>query len=334
MKALALISGGLDSLLAARLVKDQGIGIIALNFHMPFCSREEKFSYGCPDSVRAVADYLGVELKVINIVDEFLSVLENPGHGYGANLNPCIDCKILMLRKCKELLEEFGAGFVVTGEVLGQRPMSQHRQALVTIEKESGIEGLILRPLCAKLLEETIPEKNKWVDRVRLLDLNGRSRKPQMQLARDFGFHDYANPAGGCLLTDPRFAIRVKDLISHKELDAGNVELLKVGRHFRVSDRAKLVVGRDEKENERLLGLARRGDFIFMPPDDVAGATALGRGAFNDELIRGACAITGRYFDRGGNPDAEISYKIFPDEREYRLTVPVMREEDIVKLRI
>jgi len=334
LKTIALVSGGLDSLLAAKLVKDQGIEVFALHFNIPFCSRKFTGAYGCADSVKKTADYLGVELRVIDIADEFLPILEKPSFGYGANVNPCIDCKILMLRKCKEYLEELGASFVVTGEVLGQRPMSQHRKALVTIEKESGLDGLVVRPLSARLLEETIPEKEGWLDRQRLLDFNGRGRRPQMALAKNFGFTDYSTPAGGCLLTDPEFAKRIKDLMSHKELDLNNVELLKTGRHFRVSSNAKLVVARDEKEGERLLGLALRGDHFFLPPEDVAGATALGRGVFDDALIKLSASIVGRYFDLFGKTDADIVHSIFLGQEKRNISVSVMQEEELVKLRI
>lgn len=334
MRAIALISGGLDSLLAARLIKEQGIEIIALYFNIPFYSRKKESIYGCPDSVKKIGDYLGVELRVMNIAEDFLSVLRQPRHGYGSNINPCIDCKILMLRKCKEYMQDFGASFVVTGEVLGQRPMSQHRETLATIEKDSSLEGLILRPLSAKLLEETTLEKEGWVHRDKLLDFNGRGRRPQMDLAEHFGFKDYSNPAGGCLLTDPLFSKRVKDLIEHKNLNLGNVELLKVGRHFRLSKQAKLVVGRDEEEDERLLGLAIQGDYIFLPPGDIAGATALGRGSFNQELIELSCCILSRYFDLFEKTTAEIVYTIFPDKQEHALTVSVMKDEESDRLRI
>lgn len=334
MKALVLVSGGLDSLLAAQLIKEQGIEIIALHFNIAFCSRKQETSYGCPDSVRKTADYLGVEVKIVDIADDFLVLLKNPAHGYGSNMNPCIDCKILMLRKCKQYLQELDAAFVVTGEVLGQRPMSQHRKALLTIEKESGLDGLILRPLSAKLLGETIVEKEGWVNRNLLLNFNGRGRRPQMDLAGHFGMDDYANPAGGCLLTDQGFSGRLKDLMAHNQLNRLNLELLKSGRHFRLSGEAKLVVGRDQKEGERLLSLALEGDYIFMPPLDIAGATALGRGVFSDSLIKLSCSIVSRYFDLSGKKSAEVVYKIFPKEEEKRLNVEVFADSGILEFRI
>lgn len=334
MKAIALVSGGLDSLLAARLVKEQGIDIIAFYFYIPFCSRKENTPNSYSDNIKKVAEDLGVELRIINISEEFMGLLENPRHGYGSNINPCIDCKILMLRKTKEYMQEVQASFVITGEVLGQRPMSQHRRALTVIDEDSDLKGLILRPLSAKLLQETIAEKEGWVCRDKLLNFNGRGRKPQMELAKIFGFTDYSNPAGGCLLTDPLFAKKVRDLIRLKELSFGNVELLKVGRHFRLSDKAKLVVGRDQKENDRLLGLAVQGDYLFLPSENIAGATALARGMLDDELLRLSAGITSRYFDLQGKTDCEVVCRKFPTNEEQRLKVSVINGQEMESLRI
>ena len=334
MKAFVLLSGGLDSVLAAQLVKEQGIQVTAVYFAIPFCSRAQLSSYGCPDALRRSAQDLGVELKVISIADDFLKIVENPRHGFGSHVNPCIDCKILMLRKCKEMMEQGKASFVATGEVLGQRPMSQHKGALARIEQDSGLEGLVLRPLCAKLLPPTIPEKEGWISREKLLAFNGRSRRPQMELAKKFNLSEYKTPAGGCLLTDPMFARKVKDLLRQKEFNLHNVELLKCGRHFRVSTHARLVVGRDEKEDERLLGLALQGDYIFLPTDTVAGATALGRGVFDEKSLGLACKILGRYFDLNGKLAAQIVYRRFPEQDEKTATVEVFSDSQIAEYRI
>ncbi len=334
MKAIALISGGLDSILAARLIKEQGVTVIALHFYLPFCSRQPEPAYGCSDGVKKASEQLGIELKIANVSNEFLPVLKSPRYGYGSHINPCIDCKILMLRQAKASMAGWGADFVITGEVLGQRPMSQHKQALAAIEKGAGLEGLIVRPLSAKLLPETVPEKEGWLCREKLLDFNGRGRRRQMDLARDLGIQDYANPAGGCLLTDPFFSNRIKDLIAHRELELHNVELLKAGRHFRLSEGAKLVVGRDEKENQRLLGLAMQGDYLFMPPDDVAGATALGRGTFDDALLSLAGSITSRYFDLDGKALARVICKKFPAPGTKELEVEVFTDSRLSAIRI
>ncbi len=313
MKAIALISGGLDSTLAARLVKRQGIEVMGLKFKIPFCPARNKNPLD-----------LGVEIKEVNISDDFLLMLQNPRFGYGANMNPCIDCKILMLKKAKELMNAWGAKFVITGEVLGQRPMSQHKQVLEDIAKCAGLEGLVLRPLSAILLPETIPEKEGWIKRENLLSFSGRSRKPQIELARAFDIKEYAQPAGGCLLTDPEFSKRLKDLIAHEGLSQDNIELLKIGRHFRLNDKAKIVVGRNEKENELLFKLAQGSDYLFMPGDDLAGPTSLGRGIFNDELIKLSCGITCSYCDLNGCSDTDILYRRIGEKENSVLKVSPM----------
>jgi hypothetical protein len=248
-------------------------------------------------------------------------------------MNPCLDCRILLFKKAKELMQKEGASFVVTGEVLGQRPMSQHRQALRLIEKESGLDGLVLRPLCARLLPETIPERELWVNRAKLLGFSGRSRRMQMDLAKTFHIRDYPCAAGGCLLTDPAFSRRIKDLIAHGKLDSPNVELLKLGRHFRLAQNTKLVVGRDEKENTRLFGLLEEGDHLFTPRN-IAGPTALARGDLSKELIHLACGITCRYCDLNGSKTAEMIYKRFPGQEEKILEASALGEEEFAGLRI
>ncbi|MCX5703478.1 MAG: tRNA 4-thiouridine(8) synthase ThiI [Candidatus Omnitrophica bacterium] len=333
MKAIALISGGLDSLLAARLIKEQGIEVIPLNFQIPFCNNK-KPSFNTQDKLSLITGNLGVGLKTVDISNEFLSLLKKPKHGFGANMNPCIDCKILMLNKTRELMQPWGAAFVVTGEVLGQRPMSQHRQALETIEKESELEGLLLRPLSAKLLPSTIPEKQGWVDRNRLLDFSGRTRRPQIKLAKGFHIENYPNASGGCLLTDPEFSKRLKELIQRQELNLSNIELLKIGRHFRLREDTKLIVGRNEKENELLFELAKESDYLFMPPEETAGPTSLGRGIFDAGLIQLASSITSRYCDTNGNTDINILYKQVPEKEERLLEVSPIEEKKLIKLRI
>jgi tRNA U34 2-thiouridine synthase MnmA/TrmU len=334
MKAIALISGGLDSTLAARLIKKQGIDILPLNFKIPFCHRVKNVTDKEENKLAKAADNLGSELKTVDISGDFLNLVKNPEHGFGSNMNPCIDCKILMLRKTKELMRGWNAAFVVTGEVLGQRPMSQHKQALETIVTGSGLEGLVLRPLSARLLTETIPEKEGWIERNRLLNFSGRSRKPQMALAKKMGIKTYLQPAGGCLLTDPRFTNRLKDLISHQELNLDNIELLKIGRHFRISDKAKLVVGRDEKENEKLASLAQEEDYLFTPNKELAGPTSLGRGILNEELLKACCSITCRYCDSNGKSQAQIFYKKISEKQENSFEVCAIEDARLQTLRI
>lgn len=323
MKAIALISGGLDSILAASLVKKQGIEVVGLKFKIPFCSNKHK----------GVSDF-GIEIKEADICDDFLEMIKKPNYGYGSNMNPCLDCKILMLRKAGELMEKYNAKFIVTGEVLGQRPMSQHKKALAAITKRSGLEGLILRPLSARLLEETIPEKEGWIKRDALLNFSGRGRKQQIGLARDFGIKEYAQPAGGCLLTDSGFSGRLKDLMEHEGLDRDSVELLKLGRHFRLNDTAKIIVGRDKRENEQLLSMAAPDDYLFMPTDKLAGPTSLGRGDFNKELISLSCAITCSYCDIDGISAADIIYRRISEKEDRILRIAPIEENKLLSIKI
>ncbi|KPK98867.1 MAG: hypothetical protein AMJ95_01960 [Omnitrophica WOR_2 bacterium SM23_72] len=333
MKAIALISGGLDSLLAAKLIQDQGIQIIPLHFKTPFCHYNKDLQEKTRGLALLIKDNLGEDLRDVDIRQEFLGLLEKPHHGFGSHMNPCIDCKILMLAKARQLLKEWQASFVVTGELLGQRPMSQHRQALQLIEKESGLEGILLRPLSAKRLPETIPEREGWVDRNRLSNFSGRTRRPQLELAQSLNLKDYPNASGGCLLTDPEFTKRLKDLIDHHAFCREDVELLRYGRHFRLSTKAKLIVGRNEKENIALEKLARESDFLFYPGEEQAGPTSLGKGVFSEELIEISCAITCRYCDPEGTQDAKIFYRQFPEQAKI-LKVERMEEEALLRMRI
>lgn len=332
MKAVALISGGLDSTLATKLVKDLGIELVALNTTTPFCLCNRRSS-GCFHSAKEVAKDLDLKLIRINVTEEFLEIVRKPKHGYGSNMNPCIDCRTLLFKKAKELMQREGASFVITGEVLGQRPMSQHKQALKLIEKESGLDGLVLRPLSARLLPETIPERQGWVSRDKLLNFSGRTRKPQMHLAEFFKLKDYPCSSGGCLLTDPQFAKKVKDLLKHQELNLNNVELLKVGRHFRISQKSKLIVGRDELENRQLLNLAKESDYLFMPYETL-GPTALGRGIFDSELINLAASITCRYCDLDGKTNIDIVYNKIPQQEQKILKVMPARDDNLLRFRI
>jgi tRNA U34 2-thiouridine synthase MnmA/TrmU len=306
MKAIVLISGGLDSILAAGVIKGQGVEVIPLNFKIPFCHRSKRSAQEEGAAAVLVRDVLGVDLLSVDISGDYLELLKKPRYGFGANMNPCIDCKILMLKKARGLMDALGASFLVTGEVLGQRPMSQHRRALEAIEKDSGTAGLLLRPLSAKFMPETLPEKNGWVRRDELLDFSGRGRSRQFELAAKLGIKDFAWPGGGCLLTDPQFAKRLKELMRRGELKLPDIELLKLGRHFRISDKTKLVVGRNEEENILLEKLAKEGDHLFYPNEITAGPTSLGRGDFDEEMILLASRITCRYCDLQGASGTEI----------------------------
>ena len=288
-----MLSGGLDSTLAIRVILEQHIEVEALNFVSLFCTCTPKSS-SCSASRSAVRQ-LGIDLKVVNTSEEFLAVVKNPKHGYGRNLNPCLDCRIMMFRRAREYMDEAGASFIVTGEVLGERPMSQRRMAMKLIEKEAGLEGLVVRPLSARLLAPSIPERKGWIDREKLLAIQGRSRKPQIELARSYGISDYPCPAGGCRLTDPSFAVLMRDLMIHvPAFSVNDANLLKAGRHFRLSPRTKAVVGRNEDDNRLLLTLSRAGDRL-MEVAEVRGPLTLVRGTADVEELLMAGGITARY---------------------------------------
>lgn len=240
---------------------------------------------------------MNLPFKVLNITERHLEVVKHPRYGYGGNMNPCIDCHALMFRIAGEMLERENASFVVSGEVLGQRPMSQNRQALRTVAAQSGLDRLLLRPLSARLLPETLPEEKGWVERERLEAFQGRSRKPQMELARRFGIQDYPSPAGGCLLTEPVFSKRLRDLLEHTgDPEIRHIEALKLGRHFRLGPEAKLVVGRNKKENEALEALRGPADFL-LSAIEVPGPSALLQGRPTPEERQTAAAITVAYSD-------------------------------------
>ncbi len=334
MKAIALISGGLDSLLAARLVREQGIEVLGIYFNTPFCMRDKSLEETHKKRLAVLLRSIGVELRIEKLAGEYLSMLKNPKHGYGSNMNPCIDCKILMLAKARELMPELGASFIVTGEVLGQRPMSQYRAALERIEKESGLAGLLLRPLSAQHLVPTIPEQKGWVKRELLANFSGRSRKPQRGMAAKFNIKDYPNAAGGCLLTDPEFSRRLQDLIEHNALALENVDLLKLGRHLRLGPETKMVVGRNEKENSLLPEMAQDGDYIFMTDMDTPGPTSLVRGRVGKELIPVACAITCYYSKFKQRGSLNIEYWRNPDKEKEFFNVTAIKEADLARFKL
>jgi len=336
MKAIALISGGLDSVLAAKIVKEQGIFVVGLHVKIPFVAEKKEYAH-------LSASQIGIPLLTVHAGEEFLRIVRNPRFGYGSALNPCIDCRIFMLRKAKEIAERINASFVVTGEVLNERPMSQHRTALRLVERESGLEGLVLRPLSAKLLPATIPEREGWVERRKMLAIRGRSRKIQLALARKFGIslENVASPAGGCLLTYKEFAAKLRDLFEHNaEVTLRDVERLKVGRHFRFK-RFKIIVGRNEEENKRLLSLRKSSDFVLevrgfgspvtileVPAEVEAGATKE-----IEEAVEVAARLTARYSDAKDREEVVVSVRR-DTESEKRVRVPPAREEEISRLRV
>jgi len=290
IKAVGLFSGGLDSALAIKLIQEQGIEVIALNYMSPF------FSEAHPGSMQRLADRLGVQLKLIDKVDEYIDIVREPKHGHGKNVNPCIDCKIFILREAKKFAEQIEAKFVFTGEVVGQRPMSQHFRTLMLIEEEADLSGKLVRPLSAGILPATEAEKNGWIDRQKLLKIRGRTRSQQLELAKRFGLDGFLSGTSGCRLTDPGYAQRVKDLFAHEKKPLiKDIKLLAFGRHFRIGD-DKIIVGRNEEENDALLRLRENGDILFEAKDVVGPVTIL-VGKPTEEAKALAAALTARYSD-------------------------------------
>lgn len=300
-KAIALYSGGLDSILAIKLILEQNINVIGIQFQTPFI--EDK-----PNAY--IERYLGIELIKKDISEEHINLLLNPKHGYGKNINPCIDCRITMFCKAGELMEQKNASFIISGEVLGQRPMTQNKASILKIGEESGYGQLIVRPLSALLLPETLPERQKIINRSQLMDIQGRSRKRQIALAKSWGIKKYPAPAGGCKLTEPGFAKRMNDLISKNNFNTNDIELLKVGRHFTLNKNTKLVVGRNEQENKKLFSLVQPQDFL-LSSKNFKGPVSLLRLYSNtddefldkDTIINLASRITARYCDRNSDKD-------------------------------
>lgn len=275
-------------MLSAALISSLGIEVQPVFFSTPFFT---------PDKAKESADHINLPLKVVDITDRHFQLLREPNHGFGGNMNPCIDCHALMIRIAGEMLPEEKADFIISGEVLGQRPMSQNRGSLSVVERESGMESLILRPLSAKLLPPTTPELKGWVDRDKLLSISGRSRKPQMSLAKKYNISQYPSPAGGCLLTDKVFSRRLKDLLENNpELERNQVELLKLGRHFRISPETKIIVGRNKQENDRILELAGENNSI-LHTKNIPGPVVAVLGKKSDEIEMLAATITASYSD-------------------------------------
>ena len=328
IKAVALFSGGLDSILAVKLIQKQGIEVKGVNFITPF--------FGGEKTCLAIKN-LDMDLEIIDITQELLKILRNPKHGLGKNMNPCIDCHTLMFKKAGEYMTRIGASFILSGEVLGERPMSQNRNSLSIIERESEFEGRILRPLSALLLTETIPEKKGLVNRNKLLDISGRSRKRQMKLAVEMGIEDYPSPAGGCKLTEPIFARRLGDLFNQESFSLEEIELLKLGRHFRLSRDIKLVVGRNKEENEKIKEYFQEGDFLFKAKNLKGPVSLLKKGInVTNQLIDKSCQITARYCDRNEEENEEVSIDYYRELKgmiKSRKVKPLI-EEELESLRI
>ncbi len=302
-RAIALYSGGLDSLLAAAIIKNQGIEVIGLYCILPSVDPELN-----PDTLKAsqLAKQINLPLVFYRCDDEYTQIVAHPTHGYGKNANPCIDCKIFFLQKAKEYMHTLNASFVITGEVVGQRPMSQYKSMLIHMEKESGLEGLILRPLSAKLLSPTIPEMEGIVDREKLYAISGRSREAQFELAKKFGITQFQSPAGGCFLTTPQIASRVKDLIAHPPFSSLDLFLANVGRHYRLHDTVKIIVARNQKECSILERYKQSADFFLEPA--FKGPVIYGKGIITPRDY----PVLGQILARYGKPlPGENSVAIF-----------------------
>ncbi len=337
IKAVALISGGLDSLLAAKIIQDQGVHVEGINFFTGFCVEGHTHAIRKNDSKKPkrnnalwVADQLNMKLHIIDVIEEYKDVVLNPKYGYGANMNPCLDCKIFMVKRAKVWAEENGFDFIITGEVVGQRPMSQRKDTMPLIQKRSGIEEKLLRPLSAKNLPETLPEREGWVDREKLFGWSGRGRKPQMALAKEFGFEDYATPAGGCcFLTDKQYSEKLVDLWKtrgNREYDFDDIMLLKIGRHIRPTQKYKLIIGREEGENNFLQGY--RKQFTTIYPTSTVGPLTLVDGEFNQHDQELAAKIVARYCQLKDQKNVTLNITT-PNGVSNELTVEAYTPEDI-----
>ena len=307
IRALALLSGGLDSQLAVCVLREQGIDVHGVFFESPFFDA---------DGARAAADQLDIPLHIVNFSADIVSLLDRPKHGFGSCMNPCIDCHALMLRRAGEMLAEMGFHFLATGEVLNERPMSQNRGSLDIVGKESGYDDLILRPLSATLLPETKPERVGWVDRSRLRSLSGRGRKLQLALAERYGLKNFPAPAGGCRLTEPNFCKRLRDLKQHEGLQGvRSLQLLRCGRHFRLDPTVKLIVGRNEAENAVLEGGAELYDLVLKVEEVPGPSGVLPFTASEEQVLLGA-AICVRYSDSGPGTPTSVRVRSSRDARK------------------
>lgn len=339
IKAVALISGGLDSMLAVRAMQEQGIYIEGINFFTGFCVEGHTHAIRKQDQKKQkrnnalwVAEQLGIKLHIIDVIEEYKDVLINPKHGYGANMNPCLDCKTFMVRKAMEWIKENDFDFIITGEVVGQRPMSQRKDTMNIVVKESGAGGLLVRPLCAKNLAATLPEQEGWIDRDKMLDFNGRSRKPQIALAEQYGFNDFAQPAGGCcFLTDENYSKKLVDLWQvqgHKEYEFDDIMLLKVGRHVRPCPHFKLIIGREEGENKFMEGYRNRFDYFFTTSH--TGPLVLVDGALkSQEDIELAARIVARYGQGRSAEQVTVAYMPLNNGERQELTIKPFTTEEM-----
>ena len=329
-KVVALLSGGLDSQLAIKMMQEQGFDVSAVAIKTPFCDFD--CGRGCGFEIRERADDLDVNLKTVYLGDEYIEMLKKPKHGIGSGFNPCIDCRSMMFDAGKKHMEEIGAEFIISGEVLGQRPMSQYKQALRIIEKESDLVGKIVRPLSAALLPETDPEKDGLIKRENLGMIRGRTRKYQLEMAKKYGIEDPPNAGGGCLLTEPHFGIKAKDLFEHtKNPTINDIDLLKIGRHFRLDEETKFVVGRNKDENEMIKAIALPDD-ILLEAKDFFGPVSILRGTDLKKHLKFAASVTLRYSDAPNDETAIVLIKNNDSDEE--ISSESAKEESYIQFRM
>lgn len=334
MKALILFSGGLDSLLAVKLIQEAGVEVEAVHFLQPFLPPEAAEKQ--IKRLQRLIAQTGAPLRIIRLGEDYLRILESPKHGYGRAFNPCLDCHIYFLRRAGEMLASTGASFVVTGEVVGQRPKSQYQGAFPLIDREAGLEGLVVRPLSAGLLPPTIPEEKGWISLDHCPSIRGRQRKIQIELAEKFGLYEYESPAGGCLLTNKEYGRKAEDLLRHNgRLDLDAMILLSVGRHFRLSPDFKTVIGRNQKENRRLFfhffRRRRNPQLLLLKIKDIPGPLALGAGRPSAADLENLAKLTARYSDlsSGKKAAARILFGGQGTQAEHRrLELPVTGTKD------
>jgi len=318
MKALSLFSGGLDSSLASKIIQKQEIQVEGICFISPFFNAKK---------AEIAAHELGIPLHIIDISTDLIVLLQSPVYGFGKGANPCIDCHILMVKKAGSLMEKIGASFLISGEILGQRPKSQNRWALDIVEGKSGWKDYLLRPLTARNLPATLPEREDWVKREGLLDIKGRTRRVQLEMARSLGIKSFPTPAGGCLLTDPIFSKKIKHLLKGGKLSLNEIELLKLGRHFLLKEGVKLIVGRNKIENTMILQLAIEGDTCLQAVDYPGPIGLLRKRDADDEILLLAASITARYSD-APHARTKVEYSRLPQkEKRYIEVIPVKDEK-------
>ncbi|MFH1686226.1 MAG: hypothetical protein ABIE70_01735 [bacterium] len=324
--AIALFSGGLDSTLAILLVLQQDIEVTAITFMTHFgCDLSDRS--GCGSNPYPMAERFGFNVKLMHLGQKFVDIVREPRFGHGKNMNPCTDCRILMLSEAKELMEMSGADFIVTGEVMGQRPMSQVKDKLNLTLKQTGLQGKVLRPLSAQLLPATEAELSGLIDRDKLERISGRSRKRQMELAAQFGVDDYRSPASGCLLTDPGYSRRLKDLMSHEKLTKfEDLNLLRVGRHFRLDDQTKVIVGRNEADNRQIAAQVA-SHHVKLEAVDIGSPITILVGNLSDENIRKAAQLTARY--SAAKADSEVEVTVTQSGELRTITVAPAEAEEI-----